>query len=160
MGKKREISMKLLNLKDLNDFKTLRDWCLTVYDYLVNLHSDFLLETEWYRGVINKAEAKSDLRLMKRVYKETNLMIRETLTPILIEQLNNLLNEKYGHCIADEIDKETEIIQKIIKRGKIRNDREFELVKRREEEIWEDGNQMEYAETLRRMMGDYEVPEV
>lgn len=35
-----------------------------------------------------------------------------------------------------------------------------ELVKRREEEIWEDDSQIEYAETLRRMMGDYEVPEV
>lgn len=151
--------MKLLNLKDLNDFKSLRDWCLTIYDYLINLHPDFSLETEWYRDVINKAEAKSDLKLMKRVYKETNLMVRETLTPILIEQLNSLLSEKYGHSIADEIDKETEIIQKIIKRGKIRNDREFELVKRREEEIWEDENQTEYAEILRRMMGDYEVPE-
>ena len=87
-------------------------------------------------------------------------MAGEILSSKQMDDLNQLLKEKFGHNIADEKDKETEIIQKIVKRGKIRNDREFELVKRREEEIWEDDSQTEYAETLRRMMGDYEVPEV
>ena len=93
---------------------------------------------------------------MKRVYKETTVMVRETLTPRLIEPLNQILKEKFGHNIADEIDQETTAIQKIIKCGKIRNDKEFEIVKRREEEIYSDESQNEYAETLRQLMADYE----
>ena len=147
--------MNLLKLRNLDDFQALRDWCLTVYDYLVSLHPDFRLETEWYRGVIVKAEKKFELKTLKRVYKETVLLVRETLTPDLLDSLNNLLKDKYGHNIADEKDKETELIQKIIKRGKIRNDREFELVKRREEEVYQDDRQADYAETLRNLMIDY-----
>ena len=82
--------MKLLRLNKLDNFEKLCDWCLTIYDFLENLHPDFSFETEWFRGVIAKAETNSDLKVLKRVYKETNLMIRETLTPDLIEVLNNL----------------------------------------------------------------------
>jgi len=148
--------MKLLNLKNLDDFEMLCEWCLSIYGFLVDLHPDFSLETEWYRGVIAKAKVNSDLRMLRRVYKETNLMVRETLTPDSIEVLNELLKNKFGYSISDEIDEETNTIQKIIKRGKIRSDKEFELIKRREEEIWQDETQKDYAETLRRLMGEYE----
>ena len=83
-------------------------------------------------------------------------MVRETLTPDSIEVLNELLKKKFGYSISDEIDEETNTIQKIIKRGKLRSDKEFELIKRREEEIWQDETQKDYAETLRRLMGEYE----
>ena len=66
------------------------------------------------------------------------------------------MKEKYGHDIADEMELETATIQKIIKRGIIRNDDEFEIVKRREEEIYADESQFEYAETLRNLMSAYE----
>ena len=148
--------MKLLSLKKLEDFEMLYDWCLSIYDFLVTLHPDFSFETEYYKGVIAKAKVNSDLKMLRRVYKETNLMVRETLTPDLIEVLNKLLKKKFGCSIADEIDKEKNVIQKIIKRGEIRNNQEFELVKRREEEIWQDDDQIEYAETLRRLMRSYE----
>ena len=62
-------------------------------------------------------------------------MAGEILSSKQMDDLNQLLKEKFGHNTADEKDKETEIIQKIVKRGKIRNGREFEMVKRREEEI-------------------------
>lgn len=47
-------------------------------------------------------------------------------------------------------------IQKIIKWGRIRNDKEFELVRNREEAIYADDSQWDYAETLRKLMSDYE----
>ena len=50
----------------------------------------------------------------------------------------------------------TRKIEVIINRGKIINNKEFELVKRREEQIYADESQIEYAETLRRLMADYE----
>ena len=78
------------------------------------------------------------------------------LLPEQMGRLNHVLQEKFSHSLADEFDRETAIIDKIIKRGIIRNNREFEIVKRREEEIYADESQNEYAETLRHLMADYE----
>ena len=148
--------MKLFELKERGNFNLLKNWCLTIYNYMLFLDSSFSLEVEWFKGVIADAEKTSDIKLMKRVYKETNVLVRETLTSRLIEPLNIILKENYGHDIADEMELETATIQKIIKRGKIRNDDEFEIVKRREEEIFADESQFEYAETLRNLMPAYE----
>lgn len=155
--------MKITELKE-KDYTSLRQWCITICDFLLSINSEFSNLVYGKYGVmevIGNIDKTHNLRKMKALYKEMNILVgEEMLSPKQMDDLNQLLKGKFGHNIADEKDKETEIIQKIIKRGKIRNDREFELVKRREEEIWEDDSQTEYAETLRRMMGDYEVPEV
>ena len=84
-------------------------------------------------------------------------MLREHIIPDnQMNELNQLLKARFGHCIVDEIAKDEKIIQGIIARGIIRNDREFELVKRREEEIYDDDSQQEYAEKLCKLMSDYE----
>ena len=67
-----------------------------------------------------------------------------------------ILKEKFNHSIDDEIDNDTAKIEKIIKRGRIRNDREFELVRNREDEIYADDSKWDYAESLRKLMSDYE----
>ncbi|UKK54147.1 hypothetical protein [Prevotella sp. E2-28] len=93
---------------------------------------------------------------MKALYKEINILVGEgMLSQKQMDDLNQLLKEKFSHNIADKKDIETDIIQKIIKRGKIRNDREYELVKRREEEVYQDDRQADYADTLRSLMIDY-----
>jgi len=155
--------MKISNLKKASDYSVLRQWCVTICDFLLSIDprcSIFIYGKYGVMEVIGNIDKTHNLRKMKALYKEMNILVGEDmLSPKQMDELNQLLKEKFGHNIADEKDKETEIIRKIIARGKIRNDREFELVKRREEEIWEDESQIEYAETLRRMMGDYEVPE-
>ena len=155
--------MKINNLKMDSDYSVLRQWCIIILDYLLSIDprfSDFIYGEYGMMEVIKNIDKTHNLRKMKTLYKEMNILVGEDmLSPKQMDELNQLLKEKFGHNIADEKDKETEIIRKIIARGKIRNDREFELVKRREEEIWEDDSQIEYAETLRRMMGDYEVPD-
>jgi len=155
--------MDISNFKKDSDYSVLRQWCITICDFLLSIDprfSDFIYGKYGMMEVINNIDKTHNLRKMKALYKEMNIFVgEEMLSPKQMDELNQLLKEKFGHNIADEKDKETEIIRKIIARGKIRNDREFELVKRREEEIWEDENQIEYAEALRRMMGDYEVPD-
>jgi polyhydroxyalkanoate synthesis regulator phasin len=155
--------MKISNLKNDSGYSVLRQWCLTICNYLLSVDkrfSIFICGKDSFLSVLEDIDRTRNLRKIRALYKELNIMAGEILSSKQMDDLNQLLKEKFGHNIADEKDKETEIIQKIIKRGKIRNDREFELVKCREEEIWEDDSQIEYAETLRRMMGDYEVPEV
>ena len=67
-----------------------------------------------------------------------------------------ILKEKFNHSIDDEIDNDTAKIEKIIKRGRIRNDREFELIRNREDAIYSDDSQWDYADSLRKLMLDYE----
>ncbi|MBQ3631912.1 MAG: hypothetical protein II949_11830 [Prevotella sp.] len=156
--------MNKLRLKDNSDYEIIKSWCLTIYDYLMSIDSAYtsIVYHEYgFMSIIRKADKTRNLKLIKALYKETNLYIREDLlTSKEMTELNQLLKEKFGHNIADEIDRETALIEKIIKRGNIRNDREFEMVKRREEEIYADESQNEYAETLRKLMGDYECPQL
>ena len=92
---------------------------------------------------------------MRALYKELHLNVRELL-PNQIEELNQILTEKFGHCLADVAEMETKAIEKIIKRGRIRNDTEYRLVWQREDEIYTDDSQYEYAEKLRKLLNDYE----
>jgi len=151
---------KIKALKGNTDYDSLKSWCLTVYEYLLSISPDFevMVNGEYgFMSVIKKADKTHNIKLMKSLYKETSILVREDmLSSENMNSLNQLLKEKFGHNIADEMDLEIEAIQNIIKRGKIHNDREFEMVKRREEEIFTDESQSEYAETLRQLMADYE----
>ena len=49
------------------------------------------------------------------------------LLPEQMGRLNDILQKKFSYTLADEFDRETAIIDKIIKRGIIRNDREFDI---------------------------------
>lgn len=145
----------MLKLKDTKDVDVVVNWCNTVYDYLLSLDSGYSILINYFRDAIRKS-TKNKNRVVKELYQETNLMVRETLTPEQISSLNMILKEKFYHSIDDEINNDAAKIEKIIKRGRIRNDREFELVRNREDAIYSDDSQWDYAESLRKLMLDYE----
>lgn len=145
----------MLKLKNTKDVEVVVNWCNTVYDYLLSLDSGYSNLVDYFRDAINNSK-KNRKRVVKELYQETNLMVRETLTLEQITSLNSILKEKFDHSIDDEIDNDTAKIEKIIKRGRIRNDREFELVRNREDAIYADDSQWDYAESLRKLMSDYE----
>ena len=94
---------------------------------------------------------------MKALYDETNMMFREDIFGAeAMEQLNKVLKDKFNHCISDEIEEENMKINRIIKSGRITNDKEYELVKQYEEGIYADESQVEKAEMLRSLMVKYE----
>lgn len=152
--------MKIRELKADSNYLDLKQWCLTICDYLLSIDSGYseLVNGKYgLMSILEDIEKTQNLRKMKALHKETNILIGDDmLSPEQMAGLNQLLKDKFGHNLADERDKESKTIQKIIKRGKIRNDKEFELVKHREEDIWQDESQNDYAETLRRLMGGYE----
>ena len=148
-----------------NDFKktasyeTLRDWCFTILDFFTSEfpNKDMCYLVNEFKIIISDIDQKHNIRKMRAMFKEINIMFgEEMLLPEQMGRLNQILQIKFSHSLADEHDKETATIDKIIKRGKIRNDNEFEIVKRREEEIYTDDSQYEYAEKLRQLMADYE----
>ena len=44
-----------------------------------------------------------------------------------------------------------------MRKTNIKNDREYELVKNKEDEVYDDDSQFDYAESLRSLLGDYEM---
>lgn len=140
----------------------MKEWCNTINEYflVIDPSPGGSLMVNMFRGLISDIDKEKNISKMRGLYKEMNIMIEEIQPPdSQMDALNKLLQEKFGHSIADEIDRETAQIEKIIKRGKIRNDREFELVKRREDMVYADDSQLEYTLALQKLMGDYEFPE-
>ena len=156
---KRMSKVYILNQEQETDYACLTGWCMTIFDFYLSLFpgQTTQLIVDLFKQSIANIDKEKDIKKMRALYRETNKMFRaDIFGKEAMDQLNQLLRKKYNNSISDEIDKESEAIQKIIKRRKIRNDCEFELVKRREEEIWQDDSQIEYAETLRHLMEDYE----
>ena len=140
-------------------YETLREWCIAILDFYKSEfpNQDMRYLINEFMIVISNLDKKRNIRKMRAMFKETNIMFgEEMLLPEQMSRLNDILQKKFSHTLADEFDRETAIIDKIIKRGEIRNDDEFEIVKRREEEIYADESQFEYAETLRNLMSAYE----
>lgn len=152
-------SEKIKEFKNSANFETLRDWCLTICDFIKSEFpdSETCYGINLYTDIVENIYQKKKITKMRAMFKETNITFgEEVLSTEQMGRLNQILQEKFGHTLADESDKETAQIAKIIKRGKIRNDREFELVKRREDMVYADDSQLEYTLTLQKLMSDYE----
>lgn len=151
--------MIIKQLRENPDYLVLKQWCLTICDYLLSINSDYseIVNGEYgFLSILKEIDKTHNLRKMKDLYKETLILIGEDmLSPEQMAGLNQLLKEKFGNNLAEEKNEELVKIQKIVNQGKIRNDKEFELIKRREEEIWQNNSQIDCSETLRRLMGDY-----
>lgn len=108
---------------------------------------------------IEKIDKKQSMRYMRVLCKEMNWLVQDGYLPDpLMDKLNQILTEKFKYNLVDVAAAEKDEIQKILKRGRIRNDREYELVKNKEDEIYDDDSQFDYAESLRSLLADYECP--
>ena len=108
---------------------------------------------------IEKIDKKQSMRYMRVLCKEMNWLVQDGYLPDpLMDKLNQILTEKFKYNLVDVAAAEKDEIQKILKRGRIRNDREYELVKNKEDEVYDDDSQFDYAESLRSLLADYECP--
>ena len=151
------IMCTLLGLDKTADYETLKEWCLTVFDYLLKQDSHHVMLVDYGKNIIAILDKKKKRKEMRDFYKELHWLVKEDhFSPIQLKALNLIITKKFGHCISDVEEQETKAIEKIIKRGRIRNDTEYRLVWQREDEIYTDDSQFEYAETLRKLLSDYE----
>lgn len=140
-------------------FEKLHDWCLTIIDFLQLEfpNKEMTYMTQLFKDALCEIEEKHILRKMKAFSKEVNgLVSDDVLSDEQRSKLNQLLYKKFNYSLAEERNKETKLLDGIVNRGRIRNNREFELVKQREEEIYADDSQQEYAKILGKLMSDYE----
>lgn len=147
-----------MDLGKIKDYAILREWCMTIYDYLLSIHPEMADSLkEIIKTVEEEIDQKSDIKRMRMLYKEMNWLVGDGfLTDTQMDSLNWLLLKKFKYNMNDVTKSNIDEIDKIIKRGKICNDREFELVRNREDAIYADDSQWDYAESLRKLMSDYE----
>ena len=151
--------MKVLKLRNVEDYNTLKEWCITIYNYYSTLDTSPMgaYMVDYFMNTLSKIDQRRSLKMMKALYRETNELFREDmLGKDAMEKINGILKDKFAHCISDEIDIERNEVDCIVESGKIRNNHEYDLIKRREEEIYADEAQNELADTLRYLMADYE----
>lgn len=117
--------------------------------------SDFVNEI---KHTITRIDRKHSIRQIRSMYKEVNWLIQDDyLSDSAMDSLNKILMEKFKYNLIDVAISQRKTVQKILKRGKISNDGEYELVKQQEEEIYDDETQFDYAESLRNLLSDYEM---
>ena len=147
---------KLIKINKQEDYNTLKRWCETIYNFMLAIDYGYTPMVNNFRDIILKIDANHNITTMRRIYRETNIIVRDTMSAEKIHRLNLILTDSFNYNLTDEISNDLAIIKRIIKRGMIRNAHEYELVKQREEEIYADEAQNELADTLRNLMADYE----
>ena len=140
------------------ELELLRDKILLFHDFMVeksNMPNELIKVIKSTNELINKLYERKALDLLKGEDHEVDLQIRE-LPLYLSLELDKLFQEKLGISI-DSINKKMEKeIQKVIKRGKILNEKEYRLIKNREDEIYVDNSKAEEKQQLDRLMEAYE----
>nr|WP_199080616.1 hypothetical protein [Pedobacter sp. ASV19] len=118
----------------------IKDWCVVILDFIVAKNINFKEFTEPTKDNLNKYYKNNSQRFYKgfqQSYRDINEMAK-FLTPLEYEELNAILNEKFGkdlNHINPVIDRR---IAKVLKIGKISNLEEYELLLNRVEEIYSD----------------------
>lgn len=138
------------------EFNNLKERCFAIFDYMLSVDVGYSQMVDFCIQTISNLERKPSLSKLKAIYKEIIVIIRDTMPSSMITDLDQMLTVKCGQGILGEINKELMMIERILKRGRIINNKEFEIVKRHEEEIYDDDSQKEYAESLRKLMAEYE----
>ena len=147
---------KQLNEKQLEELTHIRDWCLTIVDFMIRKYGGQLIFTAMLKDVINNEYDAQNLRGMRCVYRDMNegtgaLSLRE------IEELNKILYAKFGEDLHTCSKRNLSKINKIIKRGRIANEDEFRLVLGRVDEIYADSTKEEEVEMLNVLLKEFEL---
>ena len=78
------------------------------------------------------------------------------LSPNKLNEINQILKEKFGFDLNKDHDKTLAKINRIIQRGHLENDDEFSLLSSRVDEIYADDSKEKEVETLENLMTHYE----
>jgi len=110
---------------------------------------------EQTKEILERAYEKKDIKQLKGINKELDVWLREMFRPDEKEELSRLLKEKFGEDTKQVDLKRIEKINKIVKRGKINNKNEYELLLQRVEEIYSDDSKNEEVTELNKLLADF-----
>ncbi len=125
-----------------------------LYDYILDTQgSSYLMEQT--KEVLEEACEKNDIKQLKRIDKELNVWLREMFRPDERKELEELFKEKLNENINDLDQSRIAKINKVVKRGKINNKKEYGLLLSRVDEIYDDDSKAKEVERLNSLLADF-----
>jgi cold shock CspA family protein len=145
---------KKLNSSQIKELIHIKEWCFTIMDFMISHYEgkDVFVQ---FSEVIKEGFNKQDLRGMRHVYKDTNEWAKG-LPFAHIEELNQILNDKFGEDLKKQTDGDTIKINRIIKKGKINSEDEYRLVLNRVDEIYADDSNKEEVLKLNELLATFQ----
>ncbi|MGD1318732.1 hypothetical protein [Chryseobacterium sp. 2R14A] len=139
---------KKLNEKQELEATFIKDWCLTVIDFIhskfnvdksfTEIHKDAFSE-ETKQRYLKELSPSIYLKGLRMAFNDTNEMAMDG-SPVVQEELNKLLREKFGKDLITYSKKVQKKINKIKEVGKISNEDEYRLIISYIDSIHQDGS--------------------
>lgn len=148
----------------MDKFLFYREWSRILIEYEIEVmksQNSNLAETiikEKYRllEILDKAYEQKNLTLLKRFFKDMNADIMELYSVSEREPVNARLRAVCGEDLTKYDKKLANSVQRIVKRGKIRNGNEYEKVRTYIDSIEGEPEHEALLQDLYRMTGDFE----
>ena len=148
----------------MDKFLFYREWSRILLEYEIEVmksQNSNLAETiikEKYRllEILDKAYEQKNLTLLKRFFKDMNADIMELYSVPEREPVNARLRAACGEDLTKYDKKLANSVQRIVKRGKIRNGNEYEKVRTYIDSIEGQPEHETLLQDLYRMTGDFE----
>ena len=149
----------------MDKFLFYREWSRILIEYEIEVmksQNSNLAETiikEKYRllEILDKAYEQKNLTLLKRFFKDMNADIMELYSVSEREPVNARLRAVCGEDLTKYDKKLANSVQRIVKRGKIRNGDEYEKVRTYIDSIEGEPENEALLQDLYRMTGDFEM---
>ena len=149
----------------MDKFLFYREWSRILLEYKIEVmksQNSNLAETiikEKYRllEILDKAYEQKNLTLLKRFFKDMNADIMELYSAPEREPVNARLRAVCGEDLTKYDKKLANSVQRIVKRGKIRNGNEYEKVRTYIDSIEGEPEHEALLQELYRMTGDFEM---
>lgn len=114
--------------KGFKEIAFLKDWSLTILNFLSKKNGDYKLFADASKTSLENFPDKANSQMIKGLregFRDFNEMAKY-LSPIEFQELNEILNKKFGKNI--ETFEDEKVVAKIIKIGKIISDLEFKII--------------------------------
>ncbi len=146
--------VKNITVKQQQELEHIKDWCITIIDFIIKKGGVPIVMTEIKR-VVNNSYAKKNLRGLRTCSKDLNEWAKG-FSDSDVSELNILLTEKCGENLTNETKKTSGKIKQIIKRGKINNENEYRTLLSKVDEIYDDNRKKNEVEALNKLLIEYD----
>lgn len=145
---------KRITEKQAEELEHIKEWCHTIISFLTKIGGESPIFTQ-YKDVINDSYQKQNLKGLRYCLKDVNEWSKG-LAKKDMDELNTILESKFGSNLDDANNKALKKINNIVKRGKINSEDEFRLLTTRVDEIYANDKNKTELESINKLLADYE----
>jgi hypothetical protein len=144
---------KKITEKQLKELEQIKEWCLTILNFMTSKNSNMPIINQT-KDVVVETYNNQNIKGLRYCNKDINEWAK-SLSQSDLDELNNLLRNKFGEDLVKDSSKILTKIKQIVKNGKIANEDEYRLLLSRVDEIYDNVNKKSEVETLNKLLADY-----